>query len=35
VQDLFALKPLARSAKATSFAETVLAGARVPQPGDD
>ncbi len=35
VQDLFALKPLARSAKAKSFSGTVLAGARLAQPGDD
>ena len=35
VQDLFALKPLARSAKATSFAATVLASARAPVAGDD
>jgi phosphatidylinositol-3-phosphatase len=35
VQDLFALKPLARSAKAASFAGTVLASARAPQAGDD
>ena len=35
VQDLFALKPLARSAKAPSFAATVLASARAPVAGDD
>ncbi len=35
VQDLFALKPLARSAKASSFADTVLAKAFVTPPADD
>jgi phosphatidylinositol-3-phosphatase len=35
VQDLFALKPLARSANASSFADTVLAGAYVTPPADD
>ena len=35
IQDLFALKPLARSAKASSFADTVLATAFVTPPPDD
>lgn len=35
VQDLFGVKPLARSAKAPSFSETVLASARLARPGDD
>lgn len=35
VQDLFALKPLARSASASSFADTVLAKAFVTPPADD
>ncbi len=35
VQDLFALKPLARSASASSFADTVLARAFVTPPADD
>ena len=35
VQDLFALKPLARSAGASSFADTVLASAFVTPPADD
>lgn len=35
VQDLFGVKPLARSAKAPSFAGTLLASARLARPGDD
>jgi hypothetical protein len=35
VQDIFALKPLARSADASSFADTVLASAFVTPPADD
>jgi len=35
VQDLFALKPLARSNSASSFADTVLADAFVTPPSDD
>jgi hypothetical protein len=35
VQDVFALKPLARSADASSFADTVLASAFVTPPADD
>jgi len=35
VQDLFALKPLGRAAKASSLLDGVLAGARLAQPGDD
>lgn len=35
VQDIFALKPLARSAGASSFADTVLAKAFVTPPSDD
>jgi len=34
LEDLFALKPLARTATASSFAPTVLAGAYVTPPGD-
>jgi hypothetical protein len=35
VQDVLGLKPLARSASATSLLDTVLAAARIPRPGDD
>jgi hypothetical protein len=35
VQDVLALKPLARSADATSLLDTVLAAARIARPGDD
>lgn len=35
VQDVLALKPLARSAEATSLLDTVLAAARIARPGDD
>jgi hypothetical protein len=35
LQDLFALKPLARAAKASSFADTVLARALRTPPSDD
>jgi hypothetical protein len=35
VQDLLGLKPLARSADATSLLDTVLAAARIARPGDD
>jgi hypothetical protein len=35
VQDLFALKPLARAADASSFADTILARAFVTPPADD
>ncbi|HEX5923124.1 MAG TPA: alkaline phosphatase family protein [Baekduia sp.] len=35
VQDVLGLKPLARSADATSLLDTVLAAARIPRPGDD
>ncbi len=34
-QDVLALKPLARSADATSLLDTVLAAARIARPGDD
>jgi hypothetical protein len=35
VQDVLGLKPLARSAGATSLLDTVLAAARIARPGDD
>jgi hypothetical protein len=35
VQDVLGLKPLARSADATSLLDTVLAAARIARPGDD
>lgn len=35
VEDLFGLRPLARAAKAASFVDTALPGARVKRPGDD
>jgi hypothetical protein len=35
VQDALGLKPLARSANASSLLDTVLAAARIPRPGDD